>query len=260
VSHGRRGRLPTRTPAVTCEVCHQAGSSGPGPAGLQVDPTAPVAAAAAVDGAPHPVAADRALVSGERCLACHAELANPHGAPLCTTGPEAASRGRGPGCLDCHFSGGDHTAPGTASALLARAAELAIDRRGAELVVAVLNRGAGHALPTGPALRQVALETRFFDRGGVGLAVDRRVFARLLADADGNAPAPPWRAVKTLSDTRLLPSERRTVVLSIPPGAARVEARLLYQRAPPALLPRLGLAGSTDLAPVVMARAEHDLD
>ncbi len=247
-----------RTRAVTCEVCHRSEVVGPGRRGLRVQPTAAVAAAAPVE-APHPVRASRDLISGATCLVCHGELRNPHGVPLCTTGPEAAARPAGAGCLACHMPDGDHRFPGATPELLRRAAQLVAALDGREATVTVLNRGAGHALPTGSALRQVRLEVVALGARGEELARRELIFARVLADAAGNAPVPPWRATRVHRDTRLGPFGRRTVRLPLPPGAVRLVARLVYHRVPPPLVDRLGLAGETLVEPVEMARVEREL-
>ena len=247
-----------RTPAVTCGACHQRPAVAAGPEELRVDPEAPVAGRRTVD-APHPVHPSPGLVSGEGCLACHGELRNRRGVPLCTTGPESAARHGGVTCLRCHMPGGSHRFPGADPAMLRRALELGLSLRGDQLEVSVVNRGAGHAVPTGPALRQVVLEVRLLDRHGRELARHREIFARVLADAEGHAPAPPWRAVRTVRDTRLQPSQRRTVRIPVPPGARRAVARLVHHRLPPPLADRLGVSGEPLARPVEMARVEREL-
>ena len=244
-----------RTLAVECRVCHQGVAVSPVPRGWRVDPGAPVAAALQVD-APHPVRASRELLDGRLCLACHGELRNPRGVPLCTTGPEAESRRAGPGCLSCHMAGKDHAFQGTTSRLLAQAAELSIQIRNGRARVAVLNRGAGHALPTGSALRQIVLEIQVLGPNLDVLRSHREVFARVLEDAEGQAPVPPWRAAAVHADTRLGPFHRRVVAVDLPPGARAVAARLVYHRAPAAVVKRLGLENEPLLRPVEMARAE----
>ncbi len=246
-----------RTAGVTCAVCHQATRTGPGPGGLAVDPSSPIQAdTEAAPDAPHPVAADRALAAGRICLACHAELHNPAGVPLCTTGPEnEAWTGTG-SCLSCHMPDGSHAFPGASPELLRRAATVTV-AAGPETVVKISNTGAGHAIPTGPVLRQVVLEVRFLDRTGAQVGdVSTRVLARVLGDDDGHAPVPPWRATRVVRDTRLSPGETRAFSFPTPAGAASSVARLVYRRAPPAIAQRLGVADLPLLRPYEMARAE----
>jgi len=248
-----------RTPSVTCEVCHQTVDAGGGAASLTVDPTLAVAAVGPTAGAPHPTEISAELASGERCLACHGGLSNPHGVPLCTTGAEAGQRGPGPGCLDCHLRGGDHTAPGASAELLARAVDVDLDPGGGTVAVTLVDRGAGHAVPTGPALRQVILRTRLLGAGGRELAVHREVLARLLSDAEGRSPAAPWRATAVAADTRLGPAGRHVFVYPVPAAATSVEAELVFWRAPGPLLERFGLSGDPTYAPVTMTRVVRDL-
>lgn len=245
-----------RSAAVECGACHLArhgkGSSGE----LVIDPGSAVLAVRPSAAAPHEVAATLALAGDAPCQPCHAQLINPAGVPLCTTGPEAATREVGAPCIACHRP---HAFAGTTSEVLRRAATVSLDRRGDTLAVTVIARGVGHALPTGAALRQVRLEVEFLDaRGGRlsdNLGDPEALFARLLADEDGKAPAPPWRARAVARDSRLAAGERRVLSYAIPGGARSADARLVYHRAPPALLARFSLADNTEFAPRVMARA-----
>jgi len=247
-----------RTESVECRVCHQGTAAGSGPGGWIVDPERPVAAVRPGE-APHPTRATTDLPSGAICAPCHHALHNQRGIPLCTTGPEAQTRGSTLSCVRCHMGGGDHTVPGTTKPLLARAAALGIDERTDGIRITVINRGAGHALPTGSALRQVVLDVRVEDRNGTVLVHRRTVFAKSFEDADGHHPVPPWRAVRLHEDTRLRPGEARTVTVRRPPGATRVEAVLTHVPAPRPLLRRLGLVDGAALPPVVMVRAEKAL-
>jgi len=251
-----------RTGAVVCEACHQALAGAGGSASLAIDRALPVAAARAVE-APHALVADPSLPAGGRCLACHAELKNPAGVPVCTTGPEVAGRAGGPGCVTCHMPDAGHVFAGASPAMLRRAAQLAVDRRGGEVVVSVINRGAGHALPTGSALRAVRLEVEFRDASGAPLGGNQAdaaaSFMRVLRDAGGSSPVPPWRAAAVARDSRLAPGERREFVYAVPPGAAAVTARLVYRRAPAAILAQLGIAAEGPFAPIEMARFELSL-
>ncbi len=248
----------SRTPAVSCEACHQGVRTGPGPSGWSVDPAASVAAPSAVE-APHGVVRSAELVDGGVCLACHAELRNPRGVPLCTTGPEAEATGSGVGCLECHMRGGSHTFEGTSPALLRSAAELWVDFRGGKAHVVVRNTGTGHALPTGSALRQVLLETTFLDASGKVLTTSTEVFSRTFEDAEGNAPVPPWRAAAVRRDTRIPRSGRHTVSHTIPVEARRIVVRLVFRRAPPPVARRLGLADHPMVQPVEMARLVREI-
>lgn len=252
------GTFEGRTIGVDCEACHQAKTNA-GPAGLTVRADLPVRARRRID-APHHTEVDERLVSGAACLICHAELRNQAGLPVCTTGPEAADNPQGPGCLSCHRA---HDFPGAAPALLARAATLAIETRGQEVIVTVKNVGAGHGLPTGSALRQIRLDVVFTDKTGRRVgdnSTDKAaLFARLLQDKEGRTPAPPWRAVGVARDTRLARGELRRLTYPVPAGAAAVEATLTYRRAPVAVAERLNLDSHKLLQPIEMTRFHRAL-
>src|SRR5439155_3775494 len=57
-----------------------------------------------------------------------------------------------------------------------------------------------------------------------------RLYAKLLRDFDGRAPAPFWRADPDFADTRLTPGEPDVSRYRFPPAAVRVRLRLLYRR------------------------------
>ncbi len=252
-----------RTSAVTCPVCHQGRRAKPGPAGWMVDPEAPVTGAKDLQKAPHPMRVDPGFAGSSSCLVCHAELRNPAGVPLCTTGPESEAYGGEATCLTCHMPDASHRFPGATEELLARAATLDVERDGGRVAVTVANTGAGHALPTGSALRQIRLEVRFLDASGAVLwtnaADEAAVFARVLRDAAGNAPVPPWRAVAVASDSRLAAGEQTTVAYTIPDGAVTVRARLVYRRVPAPVATRLGVANDPLARPVEMASVTQTL-
>jgi hypothetical protein len=105
----------------------------------------------------------------------------------------------------------------------------------------------------------VVLHTRLVGADGRELSVHREVFARVLADAEGRSPAPPWRATTVVADTRVEPAGRSVFVYPVPAGAARVEARVELWRAPEPLLGRFGLAEDAAFAPVTMARFVREL-
>lgn len=249
-----------RTESVTCAACHQAFPSAPGPAGWTVVEFAPVLAAEVSEDAPHRVVATDGMRSSGVCMACHAELHNPHGVPLCTTGPESERAEGGGDCTACHMPSESHRFPGTTPELLREAATLAVSTLGREVEVMVTNSGAAHALPTGSALRQIRLEVVFMDGAGTEVARHTQVFARVLEDAQGNAPAPPWRARAVHRDTRLQYEERRSFRYTVAEGSASVSARLVYHRAPEAVARRLGVADHDFMAPVEMVAIDRQLD
>jgi len=247
-----------RTSAVTCQACHQGVSVGEGPSGWRVNPAAPVAAPSEVE-APHGVVRSPALVSGAVCEACHAELRNARGVPLCTTSAEAEALQPGPDCLECHMKGGSHRFDGTGPSVLRAAADLWVDFDAGKATVVVRNKGAGHALPTGSALRQIHLVTTFLDGSGRPMETAIEVFARVFEDAEGNAPVPPWRATAVRKDTRITRGERRVFSYPVPPDARAISVRLVFHRAPEKIARRLGLSDLPMLRPVEMARLEREV-
>ncbi len=251
-----------RSAMVTCEACHQGTAQAPAAAGWVIDPQRPVRGVRGRGAAPHEVVvAD--LSDNALCLVCHSELHNPAGVPLCTTGPEHEAVPDAPSCAACHAEGGDHRFAGTSHEMLARAATLAVALEGGNAVVTVTNSGAGHALPTGSALREVRLEVTFHGADGTPLgsnAGDHGArLSKVLADAAGNAPAPAWRAATVQHDRRLAFGETRRFTYPLPAGTSRVEARLVYRRAPVAVASRLGLDDDPDLAPVLMTMVAREV-
>ncbi len=248
-----------RTSSVDCRACHQGVPAQKGGARLLVDPDTPVLAPRVAEGAPHPLESTSRLASGAVCEPCHAVLKNPRGVTLCSTGLEAGAYPPGPGCVDCHMGPAGHRFEGTSPRLLSQAAAVSLDTAGSVLRTTVLNTGTGHGLPTGSALRQVHLVITFLDAGGRTLASHREVFSRVFADAQGNAPVPPWRAASVARDTRLGRHEVRTFAYTIPNGARRVEARLIFHRAPVRIVHRLGLEDHPSVRPVTMVRVLRSL-
>lgn len=251
-----------RSAAVTCEACHQGRAAGAGPGGWLVDVDQPIRGRRTVADAPHPLTVEDALWNDTLCLLCHGELRNPAGVPLCTTGPEHAAAAEQRPCVACHAPDGDHRFDGTSSAVLARAATLDVAVEAGAVTVTVHNV-TGHALPTGSALREVRLEVIFLDAAGQPVwrnADDQEGrFAKVLQDAQGNAPVPAWRASGVARDSRLAVGNSRQLRYPTPTDAARVEARLVYRRAPAGVAARLGLADDPHLQPVTMASTSRPL-
>jgi len=244
-----------RSSSVECRSCHQ-GVPGRKPGQrLLIDPATPVLSPRKVSDAPHPVEVTNRLSSGAVCEPCHAELRNPRGITLCSTGIEAGTGLSGPGCAGCHMNPAGHRFEGSSPELLARAGTLTLDLTGGALRATVINNGAGHGLPTGSPLRQVHLVVRFLDASGKNLRTHREIFARVFAGADGRAPVPPWRAASVASDTRLGRRERRSFSYPIPAGARQVEAHLVYRRMPGKIVARLGLGDEPSTEAITMVRA-----
>lgn len=115
-----------------------------------------------------------------------------------------------------------------------------------ELTVRVVNKGAGHALPTGVAdFRQFWLEVSVTDAagrevvrsGGVdergNLDPQARVFMKVFGDQEGQPVGLKfWRYTKLLSDTRIPADGYRDEVYALPPDIQfpiQVNTRLLYR-------------------------------
>ena len=172
------------------------------------------------------------------CAPCH-EYQNALGFPLLTTFSEwknSRYAKEGKQCQSCHMYrvAGDvvdprlkrsslakinlHQMPGSHSVTqLTKAitAQLSSSRKGDHLQVAVtiVNREAGHYVPTGSPLRQLMLEV--LADGGAGYRFrEERFYRRVVADASGTAVTKEHfaflKGARVLSDTRLAPDEKRT--------------------------------------------------
>ena len=141
--------------------------------------------------------------------------------------------------------------PGGREAMLRRAVDVSVaadcDQRGAKVTVRLEARDIGHCLPTGFVDRQLLLVVEPFDDAGqaadlvVGPTLPEavggelfgkagRLFAKLLTDAQGRAPAPFWRAGVSMTDTRLTPERPESVDFTFSPETVVVRVRLIYRR------------------------------
>lgn len=230
------------------------------------------------------------LVSSRQCLTCHANLESAHGFAFCSTQKEYLASSfskKGVTCQDCHMPSIEgKTAElgkirqvyshkfygGYSPEILRNCASLELSAQGdttqLTAVVRVTNRTVGHALPTGSPLRSVYLSLTALDADSNVLwqnyAVNplledsKAVFMRVLEDAQGQAPVPPWLATKVKSDQRLEPDEIRELTYSIPGrNVVSLSATLNYRLAPSVLLKKLNL----DFAPysniVTIATAQY---
>jgi len=179
---------------------------------------------------------------GCQCQTCHMA---PSGV-LTNVAPASGGIERDPQTLASHTF-----LPGGREAMLRRALDVSadIDRRPSSVEVSVRldARDVGHRLPTGFIDRQLLLVVEALDAEGQAarLLIGRRLpaaagkelsgkagrlFAKLLTDADGESPAPFWRAGVSMSDTRLSPEEPLDCDFSFPADAALVRVRLIYRR------------------------------
>ena len=207
-------------------------------------------------------------LSSQACMACH-EYRNPLGFPLLTTYSEwknSRAGKEGQQCQACHMylvkgnvvdprirraSGATvnlHQMPGSHTLeQLTRTikANLETRREGGHLKasVVVMNRTAGHYVPTGSPLRRLVLEVKVDAYDGQRLRAER-VYQRIVADQNGTPVQGEhtafFKAAKVLSDTRLAPDEKRTEEFdfAVPAGvSAQVTATLWYFYSP---APRTG--------------------
>jgi hypothetical protein len=131
-----------------------------------------------------------------------------------------------------------HRMPGSRSIdMLNKAVQLRMntERQGDEIVVTIRlqNRGAGHMMPTGSALRRLDLNVEVQAAGKV--QVQSRSYQRRLADNSGKQIQREESlflyATQELDDSRLKPGETRSEIFRFPVSAlssARVNSRLSY--------------------------------
>jgi hypothetical protein len=224
--------LRTTWEGVSCDVCHSLVSveltpSGPRP---ELDP-GPVQRGPFPD-APstaHPVAYSELHTTARACAWCH-EYVNPEGTMILGTYSEwqsSSARAEGRTCQSCHMGLSAkvnlHHVPGGHSLdQLHRALGLYIgsSREGDELTleITLFNKGAGHAVPTGMPGRRVILHLRVTSQGQP--FEERRVYGRFFEDAAGKTIRRDSDyfspGVKQVSDSRILPDERRVEVFRFP--------------------------------------------
>jgi len=197
------------------------------------------------------------------CIGCH-EYSNAQGLSVLATYSEwkNSAYGRdGVGCQACHMFRveGDvvdprikrsatltlnlHEIPGGHSIQQlnkAIKADLSAAREGDRLrvVLTLTNRGAGHDVPTGSALRQLILELNADSLAGQHFA-EQRSYRRIVADRSGavlnREDLVFIKGARTSTDTRLAPNETKTETFSFPMSRGtqtRVKASLYYYYSP----------------------------
>ena len=146
-----------------------------------------------------------------------------------------------------------------------------------EIVVAVTNVAAGHAIPTSiTELRQVWIDLCVTDAEGKELLRSGRVdqvgrvdpdavmYHSVLHDKDGKVTFKPWAAVKMVKEKLIGPKETvlESYALLIPAdakGPLQVEATLRYRSAPQEVMDRLFGKGKFPIRTIDMARAQGRL-
>jgi len=178
---------------------------------------------------------------GQQCQSCHMA---PDGA-MTNIAPGHGGVERDPGAISNHrFAGGTRE-------MLQRALSVEMkSRRLADRVVVdveVLAQQAGHRVPTGFPDRNLVLLVEAFDAEDgpldplsgpslpdhAGAEVAGRagkLFAKQLTDENGNSPAPFWRSITDVVDTRLFPEQADHSRYEFPLATASLRVRLLYRR------------------------------
>lgn len=274
---------------VSCATCHNLEGvdlgAGRGAKALRFDPGNRLRGSHDISPsapAPHGVgAAAPWLTDGQTlCLSCHGEMANPAGAPTCTTGAEFALRSDPTQtCVGCHMpevgtpsgavsSRSSHRSHGFLgphalwadegdTGLMASALAAEASLEGSSAILRLRNL-TGHALPSGFPGRMMLVRVVAFDAEGQELwrnvqrnpmAEDPQgVFGKVYVDGDG-APAMPPFAAALSRDSRLAPAEERTLRWELPEGVHRIEGTMLFRLVPPPAVALLGLDGNALGAP-----------
>lgn len=217
------------------------------------------------------------------CLACHANTANPKGAPTCTTGSEiAASDDPDASCTSCHMpevegaSGPFSDRPTHRShqflgphrawyqddpSILAAAMDLELTWEDG-ILVATLTNQAGHAFPSGFPGRVAAVVVKGFDAGGAEVwtaDAPGLLLRKIYVDAEGKPILPPF-ADSLKEDTRLQPGAVRRVTMNPPATVARAQATLVYRLLPPPAAEALGMTDAPEAQPKKVKQVEAKRD
>lgn len=182
-----------------------------------------------------------ARTEGKSCQSCHMA---PTGM-MTNIAPEAGGIERDPATLASHT-----LLPGGRNAMLRKSLEVAVQGDAAGEFVAcrvtLTARNIGHRLPTGFIDRHLILVVQAFDTDDRELTlqagpllpkeagrklkgVPGRLFAKLLADADGNSPVPFWRGSEA-ADTRLVPEQPVSTTFAFAGNLNSLRVQVLYRR------------------------------
>ncbi|HWB08899.1 MAG TPA: carboxypeptidase regulatory-like domain-containing protein [Pirellulales bacterium] len=178
---------------------------------------------------------------GRQCQQCHMR---PSG-KLANIAPGSGGLDRNPQTLASHTF-----LPGGREAMLRQALRISFSaqRQNEEVTASVRleTHDIGHRLPTGFIDRQLLLVVEPLDAQGKAcdtlsgarlpdaagerlLGKAGRLFAKLLTDAEGNAPAPFWRAGVSVADSRLTPGEPEETAFAFPSETVTVRVRVIYR-------------------------------
>lgn len=222
------------------------------------------------------------------CLACHSEMHDAGGAPVCRTGPgythaEGAER---PTCVSCHMpqipgpsgstkpdqrSHASHIFVGPHDGwyrdnvkLLARATDLILAWHGNTLEMRIKNE-TGHTFPSGFHGRMAVLEVIGFNSEGAPIwrgeaqtsvpGIEGEVLALMYQDAQGKTSLPKFAAGPP-RDTRLSPYELRTYTFQPPAEVVHARAILWFRLVGPELAESLGMGHLLETQEKFVAKAE----
>jgi len=218
------------------------------------------------------------------CLACHGQIINPKGVPMCATGVEHATmKGARKRCVDCHMPrAAGKGAPGSGRkdhashrfvgphrawyqgdpSILAHAVRLDAAWDDAGLRVSLRNL-TGHAFPTGFPGRMVLLKAVGLDKTGAKVWENftddpmaqspDSVLNQVFAGADGKPTLPPL-SVKRVRDTRVPAGGTRELRFDPPKTVATVELRLIMRLVPPPVVGKFKLDPAKEGSPKVFLK------
>jgi Carboxypeptidase regulatory-like domain/Cytochrome c554 and c-prime len=180
--------------------------------------------------------------TGTQCQECHMR---PTG-KMTNFAPGHGGVGRDPHTIANHtFFDGSHRE--MLQRCLSLDLQLATDPNAVRALVEIKADKVGHRVPTGLPDRNLVLVVEAFDAGGKPLQLTAgpalpalagpdvhlkagKLFAKVLKDWEGHAPAPFWRAMPEFEDTRLRPGQTEHVSFSFPAEAVTFKARLIYRK------------------------------
>jgi Cytochrome c554 and c-prime len=249
---------------VTCDFCHSVRSVSEHPTRPFVLDVGKVKTGPLKDAHPvgHQAAFADAHATALLCKPCH-EYKNAFGLSVLSTYTEwqAYRTTRDESCVSCHMPATQgrvaegkgvvprreginlHQMPGghsPATLNQALSARITLSREGEQVIatVRVVNRGAGHFVPTGSPLRQVLMVV---EAVAAGVRETRtKTYGRILADPSGRelrSEADVFASrFQELRDTRLSPGQERVerYAFQLPSSAVRASATFFYRYAPEA--------------------------
>src|SRR5262249_50756165 len=141
--------------------------------------------------------------------------------------------------------------PGGRETMLRRALSVSFaktrDASDIKATVTIETHLVGHRVPTGFVDRHLVLLVESFDEqqrptevlsgprlseaAGSNLGGKAgQLYAKLLIDAEGHAPAPFWRSGITIADNRLAPDVSQSSEFRLSPRTAKVRVQVIYRR------------------------------